>query len=57
MFNTGYDALNTDQEYVIFKDYTYYDGENILPLNDRLLKKVEYSSDILISNYYESSAK
>lgn len=54
---TGYDALNTDQEYVIFKDYTYYDGENILPLNDRLLEKVEYSSDILISNYYESSAK
>ena len=30
------------------KDYTYYDGENILPLNDRLLKKVEYNkSEIL----------
>lgn len=50
---TGYDALNTNEEYVIFRDYTYYDGTDIKPLTSELLNKVEYSSNILISNYYK----
>ena len=51
---TGYDALNTNEEYVIFSDYTYYDGNKINNLNDYLSKKLQYSSDVLISNYYEN---
>lgn len=54
---TGYDALNTNEEYVIFRDYTYYDGTDIKPLTSELLNKVEYSSNILISNYYKDSLK
>ena len=50
---TGYDALNTNEEYVIFRDYTYYDGTDIKPLTSELLNKLEYSSNILISNYYK----
>lgn len=49
---TGYDALNTNEEYVIFSDYTYYDGSKVSNLSDYLSKKLEYSSDVLISNYY-----
>lgn len=54
---TGYDALNTDEEYVIFRDYTYYDGNDIKPLTPELLGKVEYSSNMLISNYYKDISK
>lgn len=50
---TGYDALNTNEEYVVFRDYTYYDGNDIKTLTSNLLQKVEYSSDILISDYYK----
>lgn len=50
---TGYDALNTNEEYVIFSDYTYYDGSKVRNLNDYLSKKLKYSSDVLISNYYK----
>ena len=50
---TGYDALNTNEEYVIFSDYTYYDGSKISNLNDYLTNKLKYSSDVLISNYYK----
>lgn len=47
----------TNEEYVIFRDYTYYDGTDIKPLTSELLNKVEYSSNILISNYYKDSLK
>lgn len=50
---TGYDALNTSEEYIIFRDYTYYDGKDILPLTQVLLHKLEYSSDLLVSDYYK----
>lgn len=49
----GYDALNTNEEYVIFNDYTYYDGNEVDGLNDYLSRKLKYSSDVLISNYYK----
>lgn len=48
----GYDALNTNQNYVIFKDYTYYDEKNITPLTEKMYNEVSYSSNILISDYY-----
>ncbi len=51
---TGYDALNTNEEYVIFNDYTYYDGNELNKINNYLSRKLEYSSDVLISNYYEN---
>lgn len=54
---TGYDALNTDEEYVIFRDYTYFDGNDIKLLTPELLGKVEYSSNVLISNYYKDVSK
>lgn len=54
---TGYDALSTNDEYVIFRDYTYYDGKDILPLTQVLLHKLEYSSDLLLSDYYKNGTK
>ena len=54
---TGYDALSTNDEYVIFRDYTYYDGKDILPLTQVLLQKLEYSSDLLLSDYYKNGTK
>ena len=56
-FNTdyiypGYDALNTTNGYVIFKNYTYYDGKEIKVLTNKMLNEIDYSSGILISNYY-----
>lgn len=48
----SYDALNTNQNYVIFKDYTYYDGKNITTLTEEMYNEVSYSSNILISDYY-----
>lgn len=50
----GYDALNTTDEYVIFKDYSYYNGNEILPINDQLEKNINYSKALLISDYYKN---
>lgn len=50
----GYDALNTDEEYVVFKDYTYYDGNEILPLTQKLTKDLSYSKSLLVSDYYKA---
>ena len=54
---TGYDALNTTEEYVIFKDYTYYDGKKIKSITKEYLEKLEYSSDLLLSDYYKNGTK
>lgn len=50
----GYDALNTDEEYVVFKDYTYYDGQKLQPLTDKLVKDVNYCKSLLILDYYKT---
>lgn len=50
----GYDVLNTDKEYVFFKDYTYYDGKEIKKATKEMIEDVDYSSNILISDYYKS---
>ncbi len=48
----GYDALNTEEEYVVFKDYTYYDGNEIKPVTDELQADLEYCKALLVSDYY-----
>ena len=48
----GYDALNTDEEYIVFKDYTYYDGNEIKPITEELKNDLEYSKALLVSDYY-----
>lgn len=50
----GYDALNTKNEYVIFKDYTYFNGKEILPINEILEKNINYSKALLVSDYYKN---
>ena len=49
----GNDALNNKDGYVIFKDYTYYDGKDVKPLSKDLYEVVNYSSNLLISDYYK----
>lgn len=51
----GYDALNYNGGYVIFKDYTYYDGEIIKPIGEKEKEQLEYSSSLLKSDYYSES--
>lgn len=51
----GYDALNTDKEYVVFKDYTYYNGKAVLPLTMQLEKDLIYSKSLLVSDYYKEN--
>ena len=50
----GYDVLNTNEEYVFFRDYTYYDGKEIKSATKEMIEDVDYSSNILISDYYKS---
>ena len=61
----GYDALNYDDGYVIFKDYNYYDGyvifkdynyydgNSMKQIPEELYDELNYSSNVLISNYYK----
>ena len=51
----GYDALNTDEEYVVFKDYTYYNGKEVLPLTTQLEEDLIYSKSLLVSDYYKTN--
>lgn len=48
----GYDALNTETEYVVFKDYTYYDRSEIKPITEELEEDLEYCKSLLVSDYY-----
>lgn len=48
----GYDALNYKNGYVIFKDYTYYDGKEIKTITKEQQEDIEYSSNLLITDYY-----
>lgn len=52
---SGYNALDTNEEYVIFKDYTYFDGKEVKPVTKEYKDKLEYSSDILSSDYYKDN--
>lgn len=47
------DLLNCKNNYVIFNDYTYYDGKKILSLGEKQNTDLEYSKNLLISDYYK----
>lgn len=51
----GYDALNYQNGYVIFNDYTYYDGSNIKKITQDMQSDINYSKNLLISNYYNTN--
>lgn len=53
----GYDALNTKEGYVLFKDYTYYDGKSINPLTEREYNQFQFSKSILITDYYKNQKR
>lgn len=48
----GYNILANKNSYVIFKDYTYYDGNEINAVTEEMYDMLKYSSNILISDYY-----
>ena len=50
----GYDVLNTEEEFIIFKDYTYYNGETINQITKELEYDIKYSKSILISDYFKN---
>lgn len=49
----GYDAIVNNENYVVFKDYTYYDGKEINNINDKINNELQYSFNMLISDYYK----
>ena len=51
-FQASYDPLNSNESYVVFNDYTYYNGKEVLPITTELNKKISLSKNILISDYY-----
>ena len=50
----GNDILNTKEPYVFFKDYTYYNGGEIQNATKEIIDAVNYSSNLLISDYYKT---
>jgi phosphoglycerol transferase MdoB-like AlkP superfamily enzyme len=49
----GNDLLNIKENNIVFSDYTYYNGKDILPLTKSMVEDLEYSKGILITNYYK----
>lgn len=49
----GYDALNYEDGYVIFKDYTHFNGKEVLPITKDMKSELDYSNNLLVSNYYK----
>ena len=48
----GIDALSDKENYVIFDDYTYYDGTNIKGITSNMYDEINYSINLLTSDYY-----
>jgi len=49
----GCDLLNCDENYIIFNDFTYFDGKNINSITDKQKLDIDYSKSLLISDYYK----
>lgn len=49
----GYDALNYNNGYVLFRNYTMYDGKSIKNLSKDFQNQFEFSKNLLISDYYK----
>lgn len=50
----GYDALGDSEGYIIFDDYTYYDGKEIKNITKEMHDKIDYSINLLVSDYYNN---
>ena len=53
-YMASYDPLTSEESYLIYSDYTYFNGDEYLPLTDNYYEKLEMSQDILISDYYNN---
>lgn len=51
----GYDALSNTKGYVIFDDYTYYDGSKIKNITSKMYDDINYSINLLVSDYYNNN--
>lgn len=51
-FMASYDPLANNESYILFNDYTYYNGNEILPIKEEYMKNVTISKNILIADYY-----
>lgn len=54
-FMASYDPLTSDESYLIYSDYTMYDGKNIFNVKDKYLDSINMSKNILISDYYRNT--
>ena len=50
----GYDALSNEDGYIIFDDYTYYDGTEIKKITTDMKEEIDYSINLLVSDYYHN---
>ena len=51
-FYASYDPLNDDESYILFSDYTYYNGSEMLPITKDQRNRINVSKNILVSDYY-----
>mgnify|MGYP003299957588 CR=1 FL=1 len=49
----GCDLLNCEDNYIIFNDFTYFDGENVSEITEKQKLDIDYSKNLLISDYYK----
>ena len=48
----GCDLLNCKKNYIIFNDFTYFDGVNIKQISKEQKLDIDYSKNLLISDYF-----
>ena len=53
-YMASYDPLTSEESYLIYSDYTYFNGNEYLPLTDKYYEQIEMSKNILISDYYNN---
>lgn len=53
-FMASYDPLSSEESYLIYDDYTYFNGNEYLSIIDNYYEKIEMSKNILISDYYNN---
>lgn len=51
----GCDLFNCKENYVLFSDFTYYNGKEILPIESKHKADIDYSTNLLISDYYKDN--
>ena len=53
-FMASYDPLSSKESYLLYDDYTYFNGNEYLSLTNSYYEKIEMSKNILISDYYNN---